>query len=68
MIARAGKPAVELVIVPQTGRKSRKDMFGLGIGKIWMSDDAFSPSPSAMNTSSTSKHCRTTTATPSIAS
>jgi prevent-host-death family protein len=43
IIARAGKPAVKLVIVPQTARKSRKDMLGAGIGKIWMADDAFSP-------------------------
>ena len=43
IIARAGKPAVKLVIVPQTGRKSRKEMLGSGIGKIWMAPDAFSP-------------------------
>lgn len=42
IIARAGKPAVKLVIVPPV-RKSRKNLLGSGIGKIWMADDAFSP-------------------------
>lgn len=42
IIARAGKPAVKLVIVPPV-RKSRKHLRGSGIGKLWMADDAFSP-------------------------
>ena len=42
IIARAGKPAVKLVIVPPA-RKSRKHLLGAGIGKIWMAPDAFSP-------------------------
>ena len=43
IIARNGKPAVKLVLVAPPVRKSRKDMLGAGIGKIWMADDAFSP-------------------------
>jgi prevent-host-death family protein len=43
IIARNGKPAVKLVLVTSPVRKSRKHMIGSGIGKIWMSDDAFSP-------------------------
>jgi len=43
IIARAGKPAVKLVLATAPGRKSRKNMLGSGIGKIWMADDAFSP-------------------------
>jgi len=43
IIARAGKPAVKLVLVTSPARKSREDMLGSGIGKIWMADDAFSP-------------------------
>jgi len=43
MIARNGKPAVKLVLATPTVRKSRKNMLGSGIGKIWMADDAFSP-------------------------
>ena len=43
IIARAGKPAVKLVIATPPIRKSRKHMLGSGIGKIWMADDAFSP-------------------------
>jgi prevent-host-death family protein len=39
IIARAGKPAVKLVVVAQTGRKSRKTMLGAGIGKLWLADD-----------------------------
>jgi prevent-host-death family protein len=42
IIARAGKPAVKLVIVPPV-RKSRKHLRGSGIGKLWMAEDAFSP-------------------------
>jgi molybdopterin/thiamine biosynthesis adenylyltransferase len=30
---------VKLVVVAQTGRKSRKTMLGAGIGKIWLADD-----------------------------
>src|ERR1700761_9114338 len=43
IIARNGKPVVKLVVVTPPVRKSRKQMFGSGIGKIWMADDAFSP-------------------------
>ena len=43
IIARNGKPAVKLVMVPPPIRKSRKHMLGAGIGKIWMAEDAFSP-------------------------
>jgi prevent-host-death family protein len=43
IIARNGKPAVRLVQVAPPVHKSRKYMLGSGIGKIWMSDDAFSP-------------------------
>ena len=41
IIARNGKPAVKLVMVPPPIRKSRKHMLGAGIGKIWMAEDAF---------------------------
>jgi prevent-host-death family protein len=43
IIARAGKPAVKLVIATPPVHKSRKHMRGSGIGKIWMAPDAFSP-------------------------
>ncbi|MDP9037757.1 MAG: type II toxin-antitoxin system prevent-host-death family antitoxin [Acidobacteriota bacterium] len=43
IIARNGKPAVKLVVVPPPVRKSRKHLRGSGIGKIWLADDAFSP-------------------------
>lgn len=43
IIARAGKPTVKLVLATAPGRKSRKNMLGSGIGKIWMAEDAFSP-------------------------
>jgi prevent-host-death family protein len=43
IIARAGKPAVKLVIVSPPVRKSRKHLRGSGIGKLWMAEDAFSP-------------------------
>ena len=39
IIARAGKPAVKLVLVTPPARKSRKHMFGSGIGKLWVADD-----------------------------
>ena len=42
IIARNGKPAVKLVKVEPV-KKSRRSMLGAGIGKIWMSEDAFSP-------------------------
>ena len=42
IIARAGKPAVKLVMVTPPLRKSRKFLRGSGIGKIWMAPDAFS--------------------------
>jgi prevent-host-death family protein len=43
IIARNGKPTVKIVKIAPPVRKSRKHMFGAGIGKIWMADDAFSP-------------------------
>jgi prevent-host-death family protein len=43
IIARAGKPAVKLVIVSPPIRKSRKHLRGSGIGKLWIAPDAFSP-------------------------
>jgi prevent-host-death family protein len=42
IIARNGKPAVKLVLATPAARKSRKQMLGSGIGKLWMADDAFS--------------------------
>lgn len=39
VIARNGKPAVKLVVVPAKRKKSRKEMWGAGIGKLWMSPD-----------------------------
>ena len=42
IIARNGKPVVKLVLV-EPKRKSRKDIVGSGIGKIWMSPDFDSP-------------------------
>ncbi len=39
VIARAGKPAVKLVLVTPPARKSRKHLRGSGIGKIWIADD-----------------------------
>ena len=43
IIARAGKPAVKLVIVSPPVRKSRKHLRGSGIGKLWIAPDVFSP-------------------------
>lgn len=43
VIARAGKPAVKLVIVTPPVRKSRKQLLGSGIGKLWLADDWNSP-------------------------
>ena len=42
IIARNGKPAVKLVRVASTAPKSRKQMLGSGVGKVWMAEDAFS--------------------------
>jgi len=39
VIARAGKPAVRLVLATPPARKSRKHLRGSGIGKIWLADD-----------------------------
>jgi prevent-host-death family protein len=39
IIARAGKPAVKLVLVTAPARKSRKHLLGSGIGKLWVADD-----------------------------
>jgi len=39
IIARAGKPAVKLVVVPVESKKSRRHLLGSGIGKLWMADD-----------------------------
>jgi prevent-host-death family protein len=46
IIARAGKPAVKLVVVTEPALKDRRTMRGAGIGKIWMAEDAFSPETS----------------------
>lgn len=43
IIARNGKPAVRLVPIAESPRKSRKTMWGAGIGKIWVSPDWDSP-------------------------
>jgi prevent-host-death family protein len=43
IIARNGKPAVKLVVVPPPVRKSRRHLRGSGIGKIWVAPEAFSP-------------------------
>ncbi len=37
--ARAGKPAVKLVIVTPPISKSRKHLRGSGIGKLWVAED-----------------------------
>lgn len=47
IIARAGKPAVKLVVVAEPKRKSRRELRGAGIGKIWLSPDAFTPEADA---------------------
>lgn len=36
VIARNGKPAVKLVVIPEK-TKSRRGMLGAGIGKLWIS-------------------------------
>jgi prevent-host-death family protein len=43
IIARAGKPAVKLVVVTEGAKRSRKAMLGAGVGKIWLADDFDSP-------------------------
>jgi prevent-host-death family protein len=43
IISRAGKPAVKLVLAPPPVKKSRKNLRGSGIGKLWMADDWDSP-------------------------
>ena len=42
VIARNGKPAVKLVVIPEK-KKSRREMLGAGIGKLWMSPGCHSP-------------------------
>lgn len=39
IIARNGKPAVRMVPVQAAATKSRRDMWGAGVGKIWISSD-----------------------------
>jgi prevent-host-death family protein len=39
IIARAGKPAVKLVLVTEPARRSRQSMIGAGVGKLWMAED-----------------------------
>ncbi len=43
IIARAGKPAVKLVLVVPPAKSSRKSLRGSGVGKIWLVEDAFTP-------------------------
>jgi prevent-host-death family protein len=42
IIARNGKPAVQLVRIAPAVSKSRKQILGAGIGKLRMTEDAFS--------------------------
>jgi prevent-host-death family protein len=46
VIARNGKPAVKLVLAEPV-RKSRRNILGSGIGKIWMAPDFDSPETNA---------------------
>ena len=39
LIARKGAPAVKLVPVHAAAKRSRKQMWGAGIGKIWIASD-----------------------------
>ncbi len=39
VIARAGKAVVKLVLADSPKRKSRKDLFGSGVGKFSMAED-----------------------------
>lgn len=41
ILARAGKPAVKLVPVPE--KPGKRSLLGAGIGKIWISEDFNSP-------------------------
>lgn len=41
IVARNGKPAIQLTPVPKKGKK--RSILGAGIGKIWISDDFNSP-------------------------
>ena len=43
VIARNGKPAVKLVLAEMPKKKSRRNIIGSGIGKIWISPDFDSP-------------------------
>jgi len=45
VIARNGKPAVKLVLAEMPKKKSRRNIIGSGIGKIWISPDFDSPDP-----------------------
>jgi prevent-host-death family protein len=47
IIARNGKAAVRLVPVQATSKRSRREMWGSGIGKIWISDDFDAPEANA---------------------
>ena len=47
VIARAGTPVVKIVRIVQPERKSRKELRGSGVGKIWLSPEAFSPESGA---------------------
>ena len=46
VITRKGKPAVKLVLA-ETPKKSRRNILGSGIGKIWISPDFDSPQTKA---------------------
>lgn len=46
IIARNGKPAVKLVVV-EPKKKSRRNILGSGIGKIWVAADWDSPETNA---------------------
>jgi prevent-host-death family protein len=46
IIARNGKPAVKLVPIEEK-KRSRRNMLGSGIGKIWISPDFDSPETKA---------------------
>ena len=39
IIARNGKPAVKLVVIPDKKPRPRSEMFGAGIGRLWISAD-----------------------------
>ena len=46
IIARNGKPAVKLVVI-EPKKKSRRNILGSGIGKIWVAPDWDSPETNA---------------------